>query len=191
MLSVMKKVLYGSIGLVALLVLVFRTSSSVPSVRGDLLEDAAPSSSAEQTTSTSSMSSSLNLIVRVSPSLGKKKPVAIEDQRSYLSPEPEGSLYRSYSSDVVLEGRNMLLFFVQTGDPFTEEHDGILSDAAKTRQLQVLTYRIDFGENSTLRFRYGVIVPDTFVLIDAKGNKLQSILHPSESELRALLSTPA
>jgi len=49
------------------------------------------------------------------------------------------------------------------------------------------TYRLDYGSSTGARFTYGVIVPDTFVLLGPDGVRKTNVIHPSEAELRALL----
>ncbi len=66
-------------------------------------------------------------------------------------------------------------------------HHVLISEAVLNDQIRIPTYRVDFSTASSLKIRYGVIVPDTFVLLGAHGEKLQSILHPSDTELRQLL----
>lgn len=84
-----------------------------------------------------------------------------------------------------------MLFFAADNDPFSLAHETVLRDLDVTRQLQIVTYRVDVDAYPGLKLRYGVIVPDTFVLLDASAERVQSWIHPNENDLRALLSAAA
>lgn len=139
-----------------------------------------------------SSSSSLGLIVRVSPLLKKtaKKP-SYANQRSYRSPVPVTKLFLPYEPSVTLRGTKTMLFFASDDDPFSVAHETVLRDLDVTRALQIRTYRVDTDLYPGLKIRYGVVVPDTFVLLDASAERVQSWIHPNERDLRSLLSAAA
>ncbi|MSR67276.1 hypothetical protein EXS65_00395 [Candidatus Peribacteria bacterium] len=124
--------------------------------------------------SDSSSSSSLNLIIRVSPDLGK---------------QTSSGLYRPYAADTDLRGESTVLFFADDEDPFSVIHETMLRDAALESRLHLLVYKVDFESAGKLKLQYGVVLPDTFVLLNKNAERIQSILHPSDAEFHALLTS--
>ncbi len=131
-----------------------------------------------------SSSSSLNLIVRVSPHLNKLSSASGSDTEI-----SRNSLYRPYTSEEDLRGERTILFFADDDDPFSSDHDEMLRDAAAENRLSVIVYRVDFKTAGNVKLQYGVIIPDTFILLDVSGNRVKSIIHPSDTELQTLLKT--
>ncbi len=135
------------------------------------------------------ISSSLNLIVRVSPRLAVGKKMTSASLASSSAPVVENNtLYQPYRPGISFTGQSTLLFFSQSNDPFSLEHEDVLHSFAASGKLRIRTYRIDFN-NTSMKLQYGVVVPDTFILLDATGQRIQSIIHPSEAELRLLLTS--
>ncbi len=173
----------GGIGLIAIFLL-FKTLFSVPSS----IENPPQTEQVGISSSGAAMASSLNLIVRVSPRLTQSK----QDTSSSVSrSEPAAkndTLYQPYTSSVLLKGKSTLLFFAQTDDPFSLSHEEMILSLAIAKKLTTPVFRVDFA-NTSMKLEYGVIVPDTFVLLDAMGERLESIIHPSSVELRTLLTS--
>ncbi len=180
----LKPFLYGIVGLVFVF-LVYKAYFS----DGSTPPAPVPEAPASSGTMTASSSSSLNLIVRVSPLLRKEK---TETSRSYLSPDksPSPFPYELYTSDELIRGKAAVLFFASPDDPFSVEHHGLVTDLFNTAQLKVAVYRVDFATATGTKLAFGVIVPDTFVVLDANSERSGSFLHPTDTELRTLLTSP-
>ena len=136
--------------------------------------------------SSSSFSSSLNLIVRVSPLLRRQQTPAVG---SSATPSSAAVPYDFYTSADQLSGRSVVLFFVDVDDPFSIAHDAFISTLSVAGLLKVPVYRIDFATASGRRVALGVVVSDTFVLLDAKGQRVSSLIHPRNDELKVLLTS--
>ncbi len=133
--------------------------------------------------------SSLNLIVRVSPRLGVEKKELSSASAPSAAPTPKNdTLYREYEPDISLGAQGSILFFAQADDPFSLAHEEIILAYAVKKELRLPVFRVDFL-NKQMKLTYGVIVPDTFIVLDAVGQRVQSIIHPSTAELRALLTS--
>ncbi len=100
---------------------------------------------------------------------------------------PGRPAYTLYNARYVGKGQSSLLFFSQNSDPFSAQSDLNLRKLYASGSAAVSTYRLDFGSETGARFSYGVIVPDTFVLLGSSGERKTSIIHPQEEELKALL----
>ncbi len=169
----------GVLAVIYLFIVLF----SVPSPDNGSREQEASSidSSAE------GMHSSLNLIVRVSPRLGVEKKDPPLSSSTATEPAPKNdTLYRPYQPDIALGEQGSILFFAQADDPFSLEHEEIILSYAVKKELRLPVFRVDFL-NKQMKLSYGVIVPDTFIVLDATGQRLRSIIHPSTAELRTLL----
>lgn len=175
--------LLGAIGLIAIFLL-FKTLFSVPSS----IENPPQTEQVDISSSGAAMNSSLNLIVRVSPRLTQNKQEVSSSAAESKPLERNDTLYQPYTSGVALRGQSALLFFMQADDPFSLSHEEMILSLAISKKLKTPVFRVDF-ENTSMKLEYGVIVPDTFVLLDAMGERQESIIHPGTAELRALLTS--
>lgn len=96
--------------------------------------------------------------------------------------------YRDFAEGDPQEGLPVALFFYQVADPFSQRSDRYLRQWYASGAVSVSTLRLDAGAASGMTLQYSVLLPDTFVLLNASGSKISSILHPTPEELRALLS---
>ncbi|MFA5799530.1 MAG: hypothetical protein WC840_01055 [Candidatus Peribacteraceae bacterium] len=96
-------------------------------------------------------------------------------------------VYTLFSPRLVGKGESVLLFFAQAADPFSSQSDRTLQTVYASGSALLSTYRLDYGSSTGARFTYGVIVPDTFVLLSPDGARKTNVIHPSETELRTLL----
>ncbi len=95
--------------------------------------------------------------------------------------------YGPYEEKKVGNGQRAVLFFAAESDPFSKIHDTYIREVVASGSLRIPTYRIEYGSSTGTRLKFGVIVPDTFVLLDGSGNRVSSVIHPTEKELRSLL----
>ena len=137
------------------------------------------------TPSLSSSASSLNLIVRVSPLLRKQGMPPPSGQVSSSPSVP----YDFYTSPEQTRGKSVVLFFVDAEDPFSLSHDALITTLSASAQLKIPTYRVDFSTAMGMKITYGVVVPDTFVFVDANGVRQQSLIHPRDDELKIFLTS--
>lgn len=100
---------------------------------------------------------------------------------------PEQPVYALYNAQLALKGRDSLLFFAQANDPFSAQSDLLLRNLYASGTVKISTFRLDFGTETGAKFAYGVIVPDTFVLLGPIGEWKKSLIHPQEGELKAFL----
>jgi len=121
----------------------------------------------------------------VSPQVPASESGAVSS--SAVTAPPERPVYTLYDSRFVGKGHGSLLFFAQNSDPFSAQSDLNLRKLYASGSAVVSTYRLDFGSETGARFNYGVIVPDTFVLLGPSGERKTSMIHPQEEELKALL----
>lgn len=106
---------------------------------------------------------------------------------SYVPVESRGGgTYERGIGGGLPEGK-VLLLFGKTGDPLTERSDRMLRTSYLSGSISLPTRFVEFQQGAGLSLRYGVITYDTFVLINENGEKLKSIVHPSQTELRSLL----
>ena len=143
------------------------------------------------------------LVVCLSGCGGSANPVATEPtassssaQASSLASSGSGSAphvrYETYIDGVLSRDKRSVLFFQQPADPFSQRSDHILRQAYASGSAKISTYRLDSGTASGMKLAYGVLLPDTFVVVSATGAKITSILHPNVGELRSLITnTPA
>ncbi len=96
--------------------------------------------------------------------------------------------YRDFSDGDPQEGLPVALFFHQVADPFSQRSDRSLRQWYASGSVNISTLRLDAGVASGMTLKYSVLLPDTFVFLNASGSKISSILHPTPEELRALLS---
>lgn len=173
--------IFGVLGVVYFFIILF----SVPSpTDGDgSREESSFESSAK------GMHSSLNLIVRVSPRLGGEKKELSSASAASAEPAPRNdTLYQPYEPDITFGEQGSILFFAQADDPFSLAHEEIILSYAVKKELRLPFFRVDFLSKQ-MTLAYGVIVPDTFIVLDAAGQRLRSIIHPSTVELRTLLTS--
>ncbi len=149
-------------------------------------DDALLSASGALVGTVQSSVSSLNLIVRVS-SLLTKMPKSVSGAGA-LSSSQRGGAYTAYESKELMRGRSAVLFFARFSDPFSDAHDLLIRSLVADGQLAHPVYRIDFATATGAKIEYGVVVPDTFVVIDAAGMRSKPLIHPTDEELRAVLS---
>ena len=183
--SPMQRVAFILSGIVAVVLLGFGAKHlfSVP-------EDLPSPVESGETVTSSSLSSSLHLIVRVSPLLKKAKP-HIGESSSARAPQmtSAGIPYVPYLSRSSVKGKRAVLFFLGIDDPFSEEHHVLIQSLVASSELKVPTFRIDFATATGARIEYAVVVPDTFVLVDASGARVQSLIHPTTDELKKFLTS--
>ena len=108
-----------------------------------------------------------------------------------LTPAAKGAAYSDYTPRSLQSGKRAVLFFAQSGDPFSLSHDTLIRSLAASGMLKVPTYRVDFGSATGARFTFAVIAPDTFVTLDATGQRVLSLIHPDTDQLTTLLTTPS
>ena len=184
----MQRLFLGLLGMVGVTLLffgmkaLFSYSDDVPAA-----SETGTSSSAALT---SSFSSSLNLIVRVSTALKREKTlVALSSSVSRIQQlTSSGVPYVPYLSRSFLQGKPAVLFFIGVDDPFSARHAAFIQTLVVSSELKVPTYRLDFATATGARIDYGVVVPDTFILLDAKGQRIESLIHPTDEELKKLLT---
>ncbi len=108
------------------------------------------------------------------------------------APAPETTLqtkprYIPYSPRELDSRRGAILFFAGTADRFSVANDHLLQSLYESGAVSVSTYRVDFGSATGARLKYGVIVEDTFILLDASGERVGAYTHPSPDEVRILV----
>ncbi len=84
----------------------------------------------------------------------------------------------------------MLLFFYspETSDLFSQKTNAILTELYRTNAYILPTYRADFATAAAAQHKYHVLLPDTIVLVDGEGNAVASRLHPTEADIKDLLT---
>lgn len=80
-----------------------------------------------------------------------------------------------------------ILFFARSSDPYSVDHDHLLQSLYESGAVSVSTYRVDFASATGARLQYGVIIEDTFILLDASGQRVGAFTHPSPDEIRILV----
>lgn len=94
--------------------------------------------------------------------------------------------YLPYTTNAVGKGKSALLFFAGS-DVFSEASDAFLKRVYASGGIRVSTHRLEFASATGSRITHGVLVQNTFVLLDPNGNRVTAVVHPSEEELRILL----
>jgi hypothetical protein len=97
------------------------------------------------------------------------------------------SSYVPYTERGVDASKGAILFFAKTGDPFSDKNHLILTSLYASENVSVPTYRVDFASFTGARLQYAVIVPDTFVLLDASKTRIATFLHPSKEEISIIV----
>lgn len=95
--------------------------------------------------------------------------------------------YTAFSSDVIGNGEESVLFFHAAWCPKCKANDGLLTTYYGAEAFPRSTYKIDFDSATELRAHYGVTGQDTFILIDGSGNEISRTRFPSPSALKDLL----
>lgn len=95
--------------------------------------------------------------------------------------------YLEYSDRGVDTKRGAILFFAKDGDPFSVRSDHALHTLYESGSVSVNTYRVDFPSSTGARLKYGVIVENTFVLLDASGQRVAAFIHPTEDDIAVLV----
>lgn len=98
-----------------------------------------------------------------------------------------GVTYTDYSDRSIGRGKSSVLFFFRATDPFSVRNDAIIRSVYGTGAAVVSTYRVDYPTSTGARIKYGVLIEDTFVLLDAQGQRVASFIHPTEEEIRIIL----
>lgn len=96
-------------------------------------------------------------------------------------------VYAEYTQRGIDIRHGAILFFAKPGDVFSEANDKLLRSLYDAGDVTVSTYRLDFSSATGSRLRYGVIVEDTFVLLDATGERVNAFIHPTPDEVRILV----
>lgn len=97
--------------------------------------------------------------------------------------------YTEYADRITGRGRASVLFFSSKQDPFSIQSDRLLLSLYSSGSAKISTYRVDIDTVTGAKIRFGVFVPDTFVLIDAGGSRVGALVHPTQAELRTLVTT--
>lgn len=98
-----------------------------------------------------------------------------------------GVTYTEYSDRVIGRGKSSVLFFFRPTDPFSVRNDAVIRAVYGTGAAVVSTYRVDYPTSTGARLKYGVLIEDTFVLLDAQGQRVASFIHPTDEEIRIIL----
>ena len=95
--------------------------------------------------------------------------------------------YLPYTSRALDSRRGAILFFAKESDRYSQKSDVLLQSLYESGSVSVSTYRVDFASATGARLQYGVIVSDTFILLDASGQRVGAYTHPSPEEVRVLV----
>lgn len=98
-----------------------------------------------------------------------------------------GVTYTEYSDRIIGRGKSSVLFFFRPTDPFSVRNDAVIRAVYGTGAAVVSTYRVDYPTSTGARLKYGVLIEDTFVLLDAQGQRVASFIHPTDEEIRIIL----
>ncbi len=96
--------------------------------------------------------------------------------------------YALYQDGVIGRGKSIVLFFAKKSDPFSQRSDEMIRRVYASGAALLSTYRIDSDTSTGARLTYGIIVPDTFVLLGADGARQTNLIHPDETELKSFLA---
>ena len=106
------------------------------------------------------------------------------DQEPALSAGEPVITYASYEPRVLRLKQPMVLFFSKSTDLFSLQHDTLIQSLAAAQALRIATYRVDFDSGTGARLAFGVVVPDTFVRLDAQGQRTSLMIHPTAEAFR-------
>lgn len=101
---------------------------------------------------------------------------------------PQDNTYSSYRDGVIGNGKPALLFFSSKNDPFSDKTNSLFLNMYQHGHFTLSTYRIDKESAPDLSRRYIVVLGDTVVLIDGNGDSVASQFHPTEADIKDLLS---
>lgn len=103
------------------------------------------------------------------------------------APAIHSANYRTFSADVLTDGRPKVLFFHAAWCPICRAADEELSGWYGEQRPTIDTYKVDYDTQTDLKARYGVTYQHTFVLVDGEGNAIQTLQGPSDAALQALI----
>lgn len=95
--------------------------------------------------------------------------------------------YQEFTSTVVGNGENSVIFFYAAWCPVCQAKDTNLSEWYGSAEFPVKTYRANYDTEDALKQKYGVTMQDTFVLIDGSGKVIKKEVAPSLSVLKRML----
>ncbi len=115
--------------------------------------------------------------------------VPVHSQASVASSNPNqgGVIYAQYSDRLIGRGKSSVLFFFKASDPFSLRSERAIQSMYGSGSAVVSTYRLEYPTATGARIKYGVLVEDTLVLLDASGQRVASFVHPSAEEIRIIL----
>lgn len=97
--------------------------------------------------------------------------------------------YMTYNQGVLGNGEVSVLFFHAAWCPDCQADDKDLTAwYAAGVPYAASTYKVDYDTASALKQKYGVVVQDTFVLIDGKGEKIRMAMRPTDADIKNMLS---
>ncbi len=96
-------------------------------------------------------------------------------------------VYADYASGLLGRGKSAVLFFFTPSDPLSMKNDALLRKAYEAGTAVVSTYRVDFHSSTGARLTYGVLVENTFVLVDSTGVGVKNFIHPTPEEINIFL----
>lgn len=99
----------------------------------------------------------------------------------------DGVIYTDYSDRLIGRGQSSVLFFFKPSDPFSVRSEAVIQSVYGTGAAVVTTYRLHYPTATGARLKYGVLVEDTFVLLDAQGQRVSNFIHPTPDEIRIIL----
>jgi thiol-disulfide isomerase/thioredoxin len=94
--------------------------------------------------------------------------------------------YLPFGENVIGNGPAFLYFYADWHVP-SRANDKKFVQWSKDKKFIIPFYKVDYDEETLLRKRYNVIHANTFVLIDAKGNKVRLVETPYEATLKNIL----
>lgn len=102
-------------------------------------------------------------------------------------PEMLAPNYFLYQKGVLSQGKELILFFHAPWCPFCRQTDKRIRTLAATGAVLLPVYQVDYDTSEELKIEYVVLTQDTLVRVSAKGERLESIVHPTEEELPIFL----
>lgn len=107
---------------------------------------------------------------------------------SSVVPKVHSAGYEDYTSEVVGNGEQSVLFFHAAWCSMCKDKDKHLKEwYGEDSAMPVKTYKVDFDTEEDLKKKYRVGMQDTFVLIDGDGEVLKTEVAPNLSTLKRLL----
>lgn len=99
----------------------------------------------------------------------------------------EQSMYTNYSSGVLGNGQQSVLFFHAEWCPNCKEKNQYLMEWYGEETFPVNTYKVDFDTATELKQEFGITMQDIFVLVDGRGEMVTKLTAPSSGALKRLL----